>query len=190
VKNVFRGALLIGSNPWLLGEVEVIDSVDYITFGIYDVGWGRISAANANDYSVQTATAAFMSDQLNPGNMSNYDKLGKTLVFDATLQSRANVFTMPGYLEETGCTSSIGNLNISATSCLQKETIPDFSAQAIFFEALFESLSSLNLVSNIVPLPMNYWETDSMISTDVFPSLGSTIRNKPAEGIVKAWFAK
>ena len=186
----FKGSLLIMNNSWLLSEAEVINSVDYINFGIYDVGWGRITAANESSYSVQTASLALLSDQLNSDQISQYDKLAKTLVFDTTIQSRANAFAMPGYLEETGCTSSIGNLNISTTSCLQKETAPDFSVQAIFFEAVFESLRSLNLTSKIIPLPMDYWETNSMISSDVFPSLGATIRNKPAEGVVKAWFAK
>ncbi len=189
MRNSFTGSLLVVNNPWT-DDPGVVDAIDYVNFGIYDVGWGKITSANADTYSVSTAVAAFMSDQLNSDAMHNNDKLGKTLVFDITIQSRANAFAMPGYLEETGCTSSIGNLNISTTSCLQKETTPDFSVQAIFFEAVFESLRSLNLTSKIIPLPMDYWETNSMISTDVFPSLGSTIRNKPAEGIVKAWFAK
>ena len=189
MRNNFSGALLITMNPWLLSAMDIINSVDYLSFGIYDVGWGRITAANASDYNVQSATTAILSDQLNSNFMSQYDKLGKILVFDTTIQSRASVFIMPGYLEEVVCTSSIGDLNGSATSCLQRETSPDFSIQAIFFEAVFESLKSLNLNSKIIPLPSGYWETNSMISTDLFPNLGSTIRNKPAEGIVKAWFA-
>ena len=124
----FKGSLLIMNNSWLLSEAEVINSVDYINFGIYDVGWGRITAGNESSYSVQTASLALLSDQLNSDQISQYDKLAKTLVFDTTIQSRANAFAMPGYLEETHCTSTVGDMNMSS-SCLQKETAPDFSVQ-------------------------------------------------------------
>lgn len=186
----FKGSLLMMTNGWLQNNPSVLKAIDFINFGIYDVGWGRINSANSSQYNVAFATSQILMDQLNPDSMKSFDKLGKTLVFDATLQSRANVFTLPGYLEETGCTSSIGNLNIDNSICLQKQTLPDFSVQAIFFEAVFESLVKLNLSSKIIPIPMDYWETDSMVSTSVFPNLGSTIRNKPAEGIVKKWYTE
>jgi hypothetical protein len=37
---------------------------------------------------------------------------------------------------------------------------------------------------------MDYWETDSLMPFTAFPNIATSFRNKPAEGIVKAWFAR
>jgi hypothetical protein len=37
---------------------------------------------------------------------------------------------------------------------------------------------------------VDYESTDSLMPFTGFPELGSSVRNKPAEGIVKAWFAR
>ena len=84
----------------------------------------------------------------------------------------------------------MGDLNISAGGCLEKETSPDFSLQAIYYEAFFEALTSLSFKGNVMVAPSDMWETNSMVSESVFPNIGASIRNKPAEGIVKAWYAR
>jgi hypothetical protein len=74
--------------------------------------------------------------------------------------------------------------------CAQRNTPPDFALQATYFEAALEYLQELEAQMDLIVFAGEYWETDSLISDVVFPNIGATIRNKPAEGIVKAWFQK
>ena len=188
MRESYEGSLLVMASGRLVKNKAILSASEFINFSIDDIGFGRITSSNSAKLDVELAKKLILQDQLETQYIKSFDNLGKTLVFDVALQSRSNIFSMPGYLEETGCTSSIGDLNISETTCLQREIQPDFSVQAIFFEAAFEGLASLDLKSTIIPLPTDYWETDSMVSQTVFPNLGSTIRNKPAEGIVKIWY--
>ena len=43
---------------------------------------------------------------------------------------------------------------------------------------------------NVIVAPGDMWETNSMVSESVFPNIGASIRNKPAEGLIKAWYAR
>jgi hypothetical protein len=190
MKSNFSGKLTIMNNPWLLDEPEIINGVEFINFSIFGPGYERFNSANINEYNVKSAKNAILMDQLNSEELRKYDAMGKIIIFNLTIQSRSNALSNPEYLEESNCVSTIGSLNPSNGNCLQREISPDYSIQAIFFEAAFEALNSMSLSSNIIPLAMDYWQTDSMVSNTVFPSLGSTIRNKPAEGILKAWYAK
>jgi uncharacterized protein (TIGR03437 family) len=66
---------------------------------------------------------------------------------------------------------------------------PDFSVQAIGYEALFEALneSGLPLLSFET---YGYWPTDVMLPQATFPAVGRTVRNKPAEAVIRGWFRK
>lgn len=190
MRKSFTGKLLAYMNPWLPANATVMAAVDYLDFGIYDVAYGQVNATNASSFSAAMTKALFLSSASPLNYPHNFDGLGKTLIFEATLQSRANAFTLPGYLEEVGCVAEFQNLNLSTSGCLERETAPDFALQAIFFEGLFEALKAANFKSQVIPLAMNYWNTDSMVSDTVFPNLASSIRNKPAEGVYKAWFSR
>jgi uncharacterized protein (TIGR03437 family) len=66
---------------------------------------------------------------------------------------------------------------------------PDFSVQAIGYEALFEALNESG-----VPLlsfeTYGYWPTDVILPKDTWPAVGRTVRNKPAEAVIQRWFRK
>lgn len=187
IKAAYKGQLVMFSNSWLLDKPAVLDAIDIIVTGVWD---GGFTPTASKPFNVLNYKQALLEAGLSAGALSSWDRVGKTILISPGIQSRANWFTAPGYLEETGCVSSMGDLNISVSGCLEKETSPDFSLQAIYYEAFFEALSSLTFKGNVMVAPGDMWETNSMVSESVFPNIGASIRNKPAEGIIKSWYAR
>ena len=110
-------------------------------------------------------------------------------------QSRQNVLSFPGYVEETGCTTYVGSLNPSDSSsdCMQRTMTPDFALQAViyegFFRALSRAMSGLSSSSTATSLILaDVWQTDNLIPQTAFPNIATSFRNKPAEAIVRSWF--
>ena len=121
--------------------------------------------------------------------VSSYKK--EILIAFSGGQSRQNMLSFAGYVEETGCTAFIGDLNATATistDCLQLKMQPDFTIQAIAYEGFFRALSRQTFSTPASLLIGNFWQTDNLIPQTAFPNIASSIRNKPAEAIVRAWF--
>lgn len=187
MKATYKGQVVMFANSWLLDRPAMFDAIDIIVTGMWD---GGFLPSTKEPFNVQNYKAALLKNGLSKGVFNDWDRTGKSLLVSPGIQSRSNWFSAPGYLEETGCVSSMGNLNTSSSGCLEKETTPDFSLQAIYYEAFFEALASINLKGNIIVAPGDMWTTNSMVSESVFPNIGASIRNKPAEGIIKAWYAR
>jgi hypothetical protein len=80
-------------------------------------------------------------------------------------------------------------MSISKTQCIQEGTQTDFSLQSVVIEGQMEYIKSL-AKNNIIVVVGDYFMTDAIETKSVFPNIGYTIRNKPAEGIVRDWFKK
>lgn len=92
-------------------------------------------------------------------------------------------------MEETACTAAINDIQTSNTQCIQKGTETDFSLQAIVIQAQLEYIKNLNR-NNLIVFANDYFVTDSLTPQTAYPNLAYSIRNKPAEGVVRAWFNK
>lgn len=187
MKATYKGQVVMFANSWLLDRPAMLDAIDIIVSGVWD---GGFLPSTQKPFNVQNYKDALLNNGLSQGVFNNWDRPGKSMLISPGIQSRSNWFTAPGYLEETGCVTSMGSLNTSSNGCLEKETSPDFSLQAVYYEAFFEALAGINLKGNIIVAPGDMWETNSVISESVFPNIGASIRNKPAEGIIKAWYAR
>jgi hypothetical protein len=187
MKSAYKGRISMFANSWLSDRPEMLEQIDVIVSGAWD---GGFAPSAQTPYNVQNYKQALLANALSEGALKSWDRPGKTLMLSMGVQSRANWFTLPGYVEETGCTSSVNELNISSSSCIQRQTQPDFSIQAIYYEAFFRALASRTFKGQVIVAPGDMWETDSLVSDAVFPNIGATIRNKPAEGLIKAWFAR
>ena len=79
--------------------------------------------------------------------------------------------------------------------CIQRSILSNFHKQANAIQGIFEALiSQLYFTNNYTIVIDGYWFTDDLtpnndISTG-FPNLSRSIRNKPAENIVKNWYSK
>ena len=118
------------------------------------------------------------------------------------VQSKYNTF-VTGFTEDGFCVSN----------CVQFSYKTDFSVQAIGIEAALEAIMAQTHYKNdIVHIMSGYWLTDDIEPTEWsssacgtqsgtcdnvrsgnnfdFPNLSESIRNKPAEKLVKYWFGK
>ena len=143
------------------------------------------------NYTLQESDALTVAGFRSVINSNNIDilKYGKPVFISFGIQSRRNALSSPGYMEETACTAAINDLQTSNTQCIQKATETDFSLQAIVIQAQLEYIKSFNQ-NRLIVFANDYFVTDSLTPQTAFPNLGYTIRNKPAEGVVRAWFNK
>ncbi len=187
IKPLFAGRLAFTYRPWLESAHGVLDQVDILQFGFNGFP-PSVTADQVSQLSVEKIKA--LINWSGPYFEGVLDKLGKTFIFNIAMQSRGNAFTVPGYLEETGCVASMGDLAASSSGCIQREMQPDFSLQANFYEAVLELIGQLDLKSPVIVLPGDYWVTEQLAPATTFPNLAGSMRNKPTEGILKAWYAR
>jgi hypothetical protein len=120
--------------------------------------------------------------------ISTVADVSKPMIWRLTLPSRASVFST-GYLEETFCSSGFDLISSAGTQCIQRSMTTDFSVQALFHQAALEAIAEQNLFQTHA-VEVDYWMTDGILPASTFPNLATSIRNKPAEALVKAWFSR
>ena len=187
VRSVFSGKLVV-VNPFL--ESEFLNLIDIIV----------MAAEPSIKLTTEENSKLTVESYLTKLKTSTRDKIlrvwlanNKPIMISFGIQSRANALTDPDWLEESNCTVSPGLFSAYTSStalCIQNQTKPDFSLQAIITEATLEYFNSLPLPSGSIVNVQAYWNTDVINPYTAFPNIGSSIRNKPAEGIVKAWYKK
>lgn len=184
VKGEYTGLTCLNMNSWLSERPDILAKIDFLSTGADTEIESLTSSFNAAIYRDTLLNSWWQSS------MESLDRLEKPIILTFGIQSRGNVFDVPGYVEETGCTYSLDPFDISEDGCIQRTMQPDFSLQAIVMEGTFEAIKALNLSNLSMVMIMDYWETDSMYSKDLFPNLGATFRNKPAEGVVQQWYER
>lgn len=181
VKQVFKGKSYIASNDWFTYGPEYLNYIDYLEAGMW---WNKnFTLAESDVLSVEGFRTVINS------NILQVLSYGKPVFVSVGIQSRRNALSSPGYMEETACTAAINDIQTSNTQCIQKGTETDFSLQAIVIQAQLEYIKNLNR-NNLIVFANDYFVTDSLTPQTAYPNLAYSIRNKPAEGVVRAWFNK
>ena len=105
----------------------------------------------------------------------------KPIIWEISIQSRDKYFT-EGWIEDGFC----------VTNCIQNNYVTDFSIQAMGVEAALQAIVSQNkFTTGSVDFHSSYWHTDTVTpGAEGFPNLSQSIRNKPAESIIKYWFKR
>jgi hypothetical protein len=187
VRKVYRGMTSSYVHSWMPSDPEYLKQIDVLEVGVNTVPPNLRSdvAFSFDYYKTALDDSGFIS-------MFNSLKVhGKPIMIVHGIQSRSDAMTRPGYMEETVCTSDVfGTLNGSLTECIQRATLPDFSIQAIVHEAAFELIGGLSNPAGLIVFVADYWETDPLVPQTAYPNIGASVRNKPAEGVVKAWFKR
>ncbi len=188
----FKGQTFMNSSPLLWQEgtgapTELMRRIDIIQSSIFAP---PNTTALARNLTVASYKAAIANDLKK--SMAYLDRYGKTVMALFGIQSRGNAFSQPGYMEETVCTAGFGSFDTSPFLCIPRSTTTDFSLQAIVHQASFEAIAeaSATMRSPLMVQALDYWITDSVMPYLAFPNIGVSFRNKPAEGVVKAWFAR
>ena len=187
VKAVYSGKILYGQLDGTAIDSRFVGKVDYIRIPLrfYD--------------SAPVASVAWLKNKYDQQIQSLYSdtplgKLGIPISFYLFIRSQDNALTV-GFVEDGFC--------VGATTCEQITAIPDFSIQAVVYEAMFESIGSQSYFNNYQVGAGSYWLTDDITPTKYgkrysvpsmdeydFPNISPSFRNKPAEGIVRYWFGR
>jgi len=181
-KKVFKGktSIFAGSNNENFTELMKNIDIVNVHLGVPQLTQEEISNLSVSTY--RSKLSYFRSL------VSTIDSLGKTVSFLFGVQPFKRHLIDMSYLEATQCTD-ITNWGVGS-ECIQRTIDPDFSVQAIAYEAILEEINSYKLVSTKMVFAGDYLLTNSLLPTDAFPNLHSSPRNKPAEGILKKWYEK
>ena len=182
IRKVYSGKIVVGSlnsviNATIANKIDALGVIFII----------RITEEENKSLNVDMLKAKYLQSI-----KDRYDTISSDLggvvnvpiLWHVEIQSKYD-FYVNGWTEDDFCVNN----------CIQRTYTTDFSVQAIGTEAVFQAIAAQTYFKNYeVDIHSGYWYSDELIPriTDEtgFPNLGQTIRNKPAEGIVKAWFAK
>jgi hypothetical protein len=191
VKNVFNGKIFMGWPRFY--DKRVIEKVDAIVIGLTPSNWSYIDDSNISvsllkQRYMDAITGIYLDYSLNSG----IDTKNIPIIWDFNIQSRDKALSQ-GWIEDGFCIDNGNNIvAFDSTSCLQKNYVTDFSVQALAIEGAFQAIKQQAYFKNYgVNFSTGYWHTDTIIASDEgFPNLSQSIRNKPAESIIKYWFKR
>lgn len=184
VRSVYSGQLILMIEPLLDADYTKISEV--------------LSGVDAYIYTPQTAVLMYSKDKtvsvenLKLLYLENLKRVGdavgkynKSVYLRILIQSERD-FLVNGWNEDMFCTQR------GSDPCYQAKLKPDFSLQAIAYEALMEAIREthgkfLNVAGTDT---YGYWFTDVLLSRNSQPQIAQSTRNKPAESILKEWFKK
>lgn len=173
MRGVFTGKIVYGmaSNP--NSRAEVYNYVDEVMLSL---GF-TITQAEMALFSVDFLKNRFINQiQYLAGNVP----VSVPIHWEINIQSKYDFF-VNGWTEDGFCVNN----------CIQNTYVTDFSVQAVGIESVFEAIySQTQFNTKTVSLGTAYWHTDTLVPGDEgFPNLSQSIRNKPAENIVRYWFS-
>jgi hypothetical protein len=183
IRKVFAGKIAYGQYDSPLDN-RVISQIDELHFVMFLSGTHTYAPYSVDLMKMVTGWQInFAKDKINKegANLA----LKKPIVWEIYAQSTSDFYLKNGYMEDSFCFDPCGQLSLQT----------DFSAQAIAVEAAFQTISQDQFFQTVGVTFTNYWLGDEIKPTQIsgsqtsFPNIASSVRNKPAEYIVKSWYA-
>ncbi len=180
IKPGFKGKIVYGENNNLV-DSRFEGYVDYLKMMLANPNPMLTDAENKN-----LAVAAIKSRYLDQiANYYQYGPVNIPVIFDILVESKYDFF-VNGWTEDGFCVNN----------CIQNTYSTDFSVQAIGIEAALEAVSSQTTVKSAgTSIVSAYWLSDTVVpindnvtANTGFPNQSESVRNKPAEGIIKYWY--
>jgi sRNA-binding regulator protein Hfq len=182
IKAVFSGKLSIWMwTPKIYSDAQLINALDIVE--LYPLN-PNLSSAELQNLNVPTLKTKFA--ELISGWNQQIDK-SKPILWAVGVPSRKDYFTS-GYLEETFCTSDANVIAQTGNDCIQRQKQTDFSFQAMVVEAELEAIRDQTYFQTYGVATDGYWLTPIVLPQSTFPNLAVSIRNKPAEALMRQWF--
>jgi len=172
----YKGKLTSISFSWLDRTPEVLNEIDYIATGF----WSQHDITEAEE---ATITVEQLKNFYRPSiNHIKNSAHGKPLFLATGIFSRKTALSDSDepYIDEY----------CDANQCKAPEWKADFALQAIYHKAVFELIKEMNLKDNSMVGVADMFVGEQVMPHFMYPNVMMSIRNKPAEGIVKHYFQK
>lgn len=193
IKSVFSGKVVYGANTSVI-DSRIASKIDAFIITLLPLP-NNISAETNKSLTVDLLKGQyiknikFFKDYYAKEMNGNY--VDVPISWDILVQSKYD-FYVNNWTEDGFCVDT----------CIQKTYVTDFSVQAIGIEAAMQAIDTQTYFrNNTVNIMTSYWLTDDIVPVEYvsynggesdfdFPNLSQSIRNKPAENIVKYWFGR
>lgn len=180
IRTVFNGKLFMGTPRFY--DKRIIEKVDAIVIPLSPSNWGIVEDSNISVSLLKDRYRdAIIGKYLDFSLYTNMLPANTPVIWDFNIQSRDKALSQ-GWVEDGFCVSN----------CIQNSYVTDFSIQALAIEGAFQAIKEQTYFKTYgVNFSTGYWHTDTLVAgSDGFPNLSQSIRGKPAENIIKYWFAK
>ena len=184
VRAIYSGKIIFLIEPTMGADLNKMDKLlNEVDAYIYTPTTRPLFSSQDKTVSVSNLKGQYLKDFEYIG--ATYGKYKKSIYVRILVQSEKD-FLVNGWNEDQFCIKRGDN------PCYQKDLVVEFSAQAIAYEGIMEALKyAHNRYFQVGAVDTyGYWYTDVMLPKNSQPQMAHTIRNKPAESIVKAWFAE
>jgi hypothetical protein len=182
IRAVFAGKIEIGALAAPALDNGIAAKIDAISFTL---NIGSITAEENKSLTVNFLKNKYKS-LIQQKYLEIYDQIGNVVkklpvIWRVQAQSHYNYYV----------TGWIGAVFCETDQCIYQKT--DYSVQAMGYEAMLEAINEqTDFMSDSVIIDAGYWLTDDMVprsdGSTGFPNLHQSVRNKPAENIVRYWF--
>ncbi len=184
VRKVYSGKIILLIDPFSGADLNKIDTfLNKVDAYLLSPRGDVLKDSSDKSITLENLKNLFSKELKEKGQL--FSKYNKPFYLKILIQSEKN-FLIKGWNEDALC------IKRGENPCYQKDLKPDFSIQAIAYEALLESIKEAqNKDMKIEAVDTyGYWFTDVMLPKNSQPQMAHSIRNKPAESIVKAWYKK
>ena len=182
LKQIYTGKIIMHSFDAIATNSIISNGVDYI----YLEKWLNFASGG-----IPTPSVSVIKQMYIDSSMSKLPMLDPTKKYIVQMgsQSRSDFYSEDS--EEGSCSRGTYSTDILPVGqCYQRMLTTDFSAQAMVYEATLEFVNEQKTFNIAGIEATDYFHTDPILPTNAFPNMAYSPRNKPAEGIMKTWFAK
>ena len=201
IKGRFDGEVYVGEGI-IWNDSRVFDQVDGVIGSLPNLLYDdEVAGANVelieervSEYVTQLYDSWTCNDNQPCWEYTTY-QLPK-VIWNMFAQSHAS-FLSKGWVEDGFCTQGTYD-DVYYDDCMQWNVPTDFSAQAIFIEGMLRAIDKQPwFETKGTTASTAYWLSDTLIPDQTerlgfglegFPNISQSLRGKPAEKIIKAWY--
>lgn len=184
IKTVFSGRLstLKWGSLAFYSDAQLMNALDLVELSLWTPSLTGAESQNLDVPLLKTKFAEMIAG------ISQQIDSSKQIIWTMGVPSRSDYFTSSGYVEETFCTSDVGVIAQTGSGCIQNQKQTDFSIQAMTHEAMLEAIRDQTYFQTYGVVTDGYWLTPNLMPQSTFPNIAVSIRNKPAEALMRQWF--
>ena len=201
IKGIFDGEVYVGENI-LWNDSRVFNNIDGIIVSLPNLLYDD-EVAGATVELLEERVAEYTTQLFDTWNCNTMQPCWEyttyempKVIWNLFAQSHQS-FLSRGWVEDGFCTQGTYD-DVYYDDCMQWNVPTDFSAQAIFVEGMLRAIDKQPwFETKGTTASTAYWLSDTLIpdqseslgyGLEGFPNISQSIRGKPAEKIIKAWY--